>query len=360
MNKEALKILQRLAHGDELLDVRAPVEFHGGHFPHSTNLPLLNDDERAAVGTTYKQEGPDAALRLGHQLVAGERREERVLKWIHFLRDRPQAKICCFRGGLRSQLVQAELRRHGVDRELVPGGYKALRQCAIDQLSQLNRTFFVLAGLTGSGKTELLQLRPHVDLEAAAEHRGSAFGARGLRSPAQAVFENRLAVQLSLVNDPSTSVWIEDESRTIGPLVIPQRLFSLIQDAPMAVIESSRADRAQRLTCQYLSELFSSQDGLVPSESEVERIRQSLHQKLRLIQRRLGGLETQRMTALLDDSVREYAIHGRLSSFWTWVERLLEIYYDPMYQKHLDQHRHRIVFRGSADEWRTWSNLPRV
>jgi tRNA 2-selenouridine synthase len=360
MNDLALQLIQRLADGDELLDVRAPIEFQSGHFPGATNLPLLNNDERAAVGTAYKQQGADAALQLGHQLVDGETRDRRLQGWINFLKDRPEAKICCFRGGLRSQLVQAELGRHGVDREIVKGGYKALRQTAVELLARVGQPLVVLGGLTGSGKTELLKLRPHVDLEAAAEHRGSAFGARGVTPPHQAVFENRLAVDFARVMEATTPIWIEDESRTIGRLVVPSFLFERMQSAPLAVIEVPRSERARRLTQQYLSEMFSAQEGVPPTEIEVEKVRQTLHTKLLQLQKRLGGLETQMLALQLDESVRDFSMTGRFASFWTWVERLLEIYYDPMYLKHLDQNRDRIVFRGSPADWISWSSPSRV
>lgn len=360
MSEAALKHLQRLARGEELLDVRAPIEFVAGHFPGTTNLPLLNDEERAAVGTAYKQEGADAALSLGHRLVSGEIRSQRVQAWLSFLRDRPHARICCFRGGLRSQLVQAELRQWGVDREIIPGGYKALRQACVELLTRFDRPLMVLGGLTGSGKTELLSSQTHLDLEAAAEHRGSAFGARGPASPHQAVFENRLALQILRATDAGNTIWIEDESRTIGRLVLPPNLFKLMQEAQLAVIEVPRAERAQRLTRQYLNEMFSAQDGVRPSQAQVQEIRLSLISKLSQLQKRLGGLEAQRLAEQLEESIRGFARGGEFACFWTWVERLLEIYYDPMYLRHLDQNRDRIVFRGNQEDWKTWSRSPRV
>ncbi|HRK07468.1 MAG TPA: tRNA 2-selenouridine(34) synthase MnmH [Pseudobdellovibrionaceae bacterium] len=360
MNEVALKFLQRLARGEELLDVRAPIEFAAGHFPGTFNLPLLNNEERAAVGTAYKQEGADAALRLGQQLVAGEVRQSRVDAWINFLSDRPNAKICCFRGGLRSQLVQAELRKHGIDREIIPGGYKALRQASVDILAKFDLPIMVLGGLTGSGKTELLASQTHLDLEAAAEHRGSAFGARGLTSPHQAVFENRVALQILRASSHSNPIWIEDESRTIGRLVLPPHLFQRMQEAKLAVIEVPRTERAQRLTRQYLQEMFAAEDGARPNEARLREIQFSLNSKLQQLQKRLGGLETQRLSEQLAESIRGFALSGEFACFWTWVERLLEVYYDPMYLRHLDQNRDRIVFRGNHEEWKTWSRSPRV
>jgi tRNA 2-selenouridine synthase len=256
--------------------------------------------------------------------------------------------------------VQAELLRHGIDREIIPGGYKALRQASVEILDKFDLPIIVLGGLTGSGKTELLATQTHLDLEAAAEHRGSAFGARGLTSPHQAVFENRLALQILRASSQANLIWIEDESRTIGRLVLPPHLFDRMQEAKLAVIEVPRTERAQRLTRQYLHEMFAAEDGVRPSEAQLQQIRFSLNSKLQQLQKRLGGLETQRLSEQLEESIRGFAQSGEFACFWAWVERLLDIYYDPMYLKHLDQNRDRIVFRGHHEEWETWSRSPRV
>ena len=116
-----------LAAGTPLIDVRAPIEFTQGAMPAGINLPLMNDEERAAVGTCYKRQGPEAALALGHKLVSGERRQQRLDAWRAACIAHPQGYICCARGGQRSHIVQAWLRESGVDYPLVVGGYKALR-----------------------------------------------------------------------------------------------------------------------------------------------------------------------------------------------------------------------------------------
>src|SRR5262245_14688215 len=121
------EIFELLLSGTPLIDVRAPIEFQRGSIPGSLNLPLLENEERAAVGITYKTEGPEAAVALGHRLVSGDLREKRIAAWVSFARENPKAWIYCFRGGMRSQLTQGALREVGVGLPIVAGGYKRMR-----------------------------------------------------------------------------------------------------------------------------------------------------------------------------------------------------------------------------------------
>ncbi len=125
--------------GTPLIDVRAPVEFQQGAMPGAINLPLMNDDERAAVGTCYKRQGPEAALALGHQLVCGETRQQRMKAWLNACRQNPAGYLCCARGGQRSHIVQQWLHESGTDYPLIQGGYKALRQAAIQLTEELGK-----------------------------------------------------------------------------------------------------------------------------------------------------------------------------------------------------------------------------
>lgn len=119
-----------------LIDVRAPIEFQQGAFARAVNLPLMIDSERQAVGTCYKQHGQQAALALGHRLVNGKLREQRTAAWLAACAERPAGYIYCFRGGLRSQLVQQWLHEAGVDYPRITGGYKALRNYLLGVLTQ--------------------------------------------------------------------------------------------------------------------------------------------------------------------------------------------------------------------------------
>jgi tRNA 2-selenouridine synthase len=162
-----------------MIDVRAPIEFIKGAFPSSINAPLMNDDEREAVGTCYKEHGSDAALELGHQLVFGDVKAQRLHHWKNLTNTHPDGIFYCFRGGLRSRITQQWLNDIGIDRPYVEGGYKAMRTYLLEQLQQRasEGNFLVLSGRTGSGKTEVINDWPHsIDLEGLAKHRGSAFG----------------------------------------------------------------------------------------------------------------------------------------------------------------------------------------
>lgn len=137
-----------------IIDVRAPIEFEHGAMPAAINLPLMNNDERAAVGTCYKQQGSDAALALGHKLVAGEIRQQRMDAWRAACLQNPQGILCCARGGQRSHIVQSWLHAAGIDYPLVEGGYKALRQTAIQATIELaQKPIVLIGGCTGSGKS---------------------------------------------------------------------------------------------------------------------------------------------------------------------------------------------------------------
>src|SRR4030095_1633636 len=140
-----------------LIDLRAPVEFARGAFARAINLPLLTDNERAAVGTRYNECGQQAAIALGEELVSGPTREARIEAWRSFVATHPAALLYCWRGGLRSAIAQDWLHGAGVDIGRIAGGYKALRQTCLDVIQDFSRAqrLLVLGGRTGSGKTAL-------------------------------------------------------------------------------------------------------------------------------------------------------------------------------------------------------------
>ena len=157
---EARKNLALLKSGIALLDVRAPQEFAKGHLPNSLNLPILSDAERQAVGTAYKQHGSEAATALGHELVSGSVKSNRVQTWADYLTREPAARVMCWRGGQRSQIAQQWLAEQGHTVQRVPGGYKALRQLCIRVLNaaaQSQQPWWVVAGRTGVQKTVLIR-----------------------------------------------------------------------------------------------------------------------------------------------------------------------------------------------------------
>ncbi|MDT9646710.1 tRNA 2-selenouridine(34) synthase MnmH, partial [Pseudomonas sp. JV245A] len=170
-----------------MMDTRAPIEFTKGAFPGVLNLPLMTDQERQRVGTCYKQQGQQAAIVLGHQLVSGAIKEQRIQAWADFARAHPDGLLYCFRGGLRSQIVQQWLKDEaGIAYPRVGGGYKAMRTFLLDTTEQALQQcdFVLLGGMTGTGKTQVLgQLDNALDLEGHANHRGSSFGRRATGQP---------------------------------------------------------------------------------------------------------------------------------------------------------------------------------
>ena len=169
-----------------LMDVRAPAEFVKGAFPQAINLPLMNDSERTKVGTCYKQQGQQAAIELGHALVNGNIKQQRIDAWCQHIQQQPNSFLYCFRGGLRSQLTQQWLQHAGINIPYVQGGYKAMRAFlikTIDSAPEKNQ-ILVISGSTGSGKTEFIhQRKDAIDLEGIANHRGSSFGSQITAQP---------------------------------------------------------------------------------------------------------------------------------------------------------------------------------
>ncbi|VFS45027.1 tRNA 2-selenouridine synthase [Enterobacter cancerogenus] len=220
-----------LASDTPLIDVRAPIEFTQGAMPAAINLPLMDDDERAAVGTCYKRQGPEAALALGHSLVAGATRDERINAWREASLAHPDGFFCCARGGQRSHISQAWLKEAGIDYPLIRGGYKALRQAAIQAtVEQSQKPMVLIGGCTGNGKTLLVKQHAQgIDLEGLAHHRGSSFGRTLTPQLSQASFENHLAVEL--LKKDATRWVLEDEGRMIGSNHLPECLRDRMVEA---------------------------------------------------------------------------------------------------------------------------------
>jgi len=319
-----------------LIDLRAPGEFARGSVPSAINLPILSDTERADVGTTYKNSGQAAAIELGNRLVSGEVRDARLKAWRDFLTRHPDARLFCWRGGLRSETAQQWLKAAGVSAPRVAGGYKALRNACLDALGSATTTkrWVVVGGRTGSGKTLLLQRTPlAIDLEGLANHRGSAFGARDTPQPETANFENQLAVVL--LQHQHSVLLLEDESRTIGRLAIPESWHSKMQSAELIILETDMASRCANIRREYVDEPL--QQGL-PEADLAQRIEDALDR----IARRLGGARHTEVKRLLAEAFD----NGNHSA---WIERLLSWYYDPMYDYQLEKKHQRVTLTGDAD-----------
>jgi tRNA 2-selenouridine synthase len=236
-----------------ILDVRAPAEYAQGHIPGALSLPLFTDEERARIGTMYKQVNPDKAVLLGLDFFGPKMR--RMVEEARKLAPGQEVRLHCWRGGMRSGAVQWLLELGGLQVNLLDKGYKDYRRWALAEMAR-PRQLRVLGGYTGSGKTTVLhalaaQGEPVLDLEKLANHLGSSFGALGQPpQPTQEQFENDLAAALAALPD-DRPIWVEDESRSIGGLGIPNEFFAQMKAAPLLVLDVPREARVQYLAADY-------------------------------------------------------------------------------------------------------------
>jgi tRNA 2-selenouridine synthase len=339
--------------GLPLLDTRAPVEFARGSFPGAVNLPLMNDAERAAVGTCYKQSGQAAAIALGHSLVNGEVKEQRVAAWLAFARQHPAGYLYCFRGGLRSQICQQWMREAGCDYPRVRGGYKAMRRFLLQTLETMyaQQPLLVLGGRTGCAKTTLLQRMPAaVDLEGLAHHRGSAFGKRVGGQPAQIDFENAFAVAALRMSTahPERALLLEDESKLIGRVLLPPNLRLAMKAAPLVLLDAPVEARIEHSFRHYILDNLREWQEVAGSADGFNSFTNDLRQALRNIQRRLGGERHAALQILMERAIANHA-EGNAELHRDWIAELLANYYDPMYDYQLRKNAERIVFRGTTE-----------
>lgn len=300
-----------------LADVRTPAEFEHGHVPGAFNLPIFSNEERVEVGTTYKQQGKEAAILLGFDLTGN--------KWSGFVRQAlefaPDKKIAlhCWRGGMRSGAMAWALDLYGFEVHLVKGGYKSYRRWVLEQF-EVPYQLLVLGGKTGSGKTKILyELQAlgeqMIDLEEIAQHQGSSYGTMNkLVQPTQEQFENNLAEQLIKL-DKERRIWIEDESLTIGKRFIPKALWNQMDAALLIDIIVPHEQRVTSLVKEY---------GVLDKDFLIECTER--------IHKRLGPEQTKHAIA----AIRE----GRMDEFI----RLVLVYYDKTYRTGLARRHTSRVF----------------
>lgn len=294
-----------------LLDARSEGEFAQSHIPGAVNLPILTNSERVVVGTLYKDKGSEAATLKGFELV-GPRFHQIQKEAIRLFPDR-KIIVYCWRGGMRSQILSWLLEMVGFEVFRLKGGYKTYRTFTFEEVRK-ERKLIVLGGKTGTGKTVLLQKLKEkgeqiLDLEGIANHKGSSFGAIGLPpQPSVEQFENLLAENL-FVNDPSIPTWVENESRKIGRLILPDRLYEQMSKAPLIDIQKTREERIDHIAEEY---------GDLPEESLIAAVNR--------LQKRLGGLRTQQAIEAIQEK--------RMAE---WITNLL-IYYDKTYEFDLTHH----------------------
>ena len=343
------------------IDVRSPGEFQQGHLPGAINLPILDDSERAQVGTCFKNQGQEAAILLGHKIVSGENKHRKVQAWLEALKQNPEAILMCFRGGQRSQITQRWLLDAGVSRPLITGGYKACRQYLLDFLNlecQQNQ-MLVISGPTGSAKTHFIkkisQIWPTVDLEKHAVHRGSAFGKMSEPQPQQAVFENRFLFEMLQKVDEAEETQlpfiVEDESRLIGRNVLPDSFFSALRESPVVWIEAPLEKRTENTFFDYVLETPLNQ---VCENEKGIAVFAKYKKALTDIQKKLGGLRTSEIMQMLNESEKLWLNSPQdqrdIESNKRWIQALLRDYYDPMYLHSLEKRQPKVFFKGSFQE----------
>jgi tRNA 2-selenouridine synthase len=306
-----------------LIDVRSPAEFQQGHFPQAFNLPLFDNEERAIVGTIYKNSGRDAAVLKGLEL-AGPKLAGFVKK-LHQLAPQREILVHCWRGGMRSEHMSWLFDQAGFRTALLDGGYKSYRRF-IRQSFFNDVKIIVIGGFTGSGKTDILhQLaisgEQVLDLEMLACHKGSVFGALGQGAqPTNEQFENDIYQQWQAFNQKKR-IWIEDESRSLGSVIIPDPLFDQMSLAPMIVLEISKDERIRRLVKEY-------------AESD----KASLRDALLKISDKLGGTRTKKALEALEKD-----------DFYQVTEQALT-YYDKTYLHALSRRINKDVIHHDLKE----------
>jgi tRNA 2-selenouridine synthase len=245
--------IERTKGNNNLLDVRSPGEFEQGHIPGAKNLVLFSNEERAEIGTLYKQKGRQTAVIRGLEIVGPKLTD--LVNTAKISANNNELCIHCWRGGMRSGFVATLLDMYGVSVFTLKGGYKKFRTLALSSFTE-NRKFYILGGKTGSGKTYILQKLKQageqvVDLEGIAHHKGSAFGALGeLPQPTQEQFENELFFQLANT-DHSKPVWLEDESRLVGHRLSPPPMWENMRASKVFFLEIPFEERLNHIIEGY-------------------------------------------------------------------------------------------------------------
>lgn len=336
------------------IDVRAEIECARGAIPRSCNMPILDTRERELVGTTYKQKGQADAIALGHELVQGQVKSDRVTAWCEFACSRPTTHVYCWRGGMRSNLAAQWMADAGCDVPVIDGGYKALRRYLMQVTDTVasESSLVVIGGQTGAAKTPLLNaLATGIDLEHHAHHRGSSFGRHATDPPCQVNFEHDLAIDLLKTTEqyPGAGLFFEDESFRVGAVSVPMELFGAMRAAPLVIVDMPLGFRIERIYQEYVVDLRREYLELDSEGGELQ-FQQHLLQSLERIQKRLG-LERYKQ---LDGLMREALASAEASAHEAWIHSMLCDYYDPMYQYQMAKSAPRVVFRGDYAEVLDW------
>ncbi len=300
-----LSFIEKSQH-ELVIDVRTPLEFEQGHIIGARNIPLFTNEERVLVGTCYKQQGRQAAILLGFELIGG--------RWANYIRDvetltsTKKIFVHCWRGGMRSGAMAWALSMYGFDVYVLVGGYKKYRRFCIDTLEK-QYPIIILSGKTGCAKTaSLLEMKKMgeqvIDLEGMVHHQGSSFGSKGNEyQPSQEQFENLLAHELNQM-DLKKRIWFENESIVIGRRVIPAGIFEQMRNAQIINMQLPEEERIDFLDRDY---------GRLDKEF--------LKESVLKISKRLGPNETKITLQAIEEN--------RMKDF---IKQVL-VYYDKTYQR---------------------------
>lgn len=303
-----------------IVDARSEGEFEEGHIPAAVNIPLLNNQERVAVGTDYKQKGQHEAIKTAFRMV-GPRLYDIVTAAEKIGNE---LLVHCWRGGMRSANFCQFVGMSKVKTHQLLGGYKSYRHRALESF-KVPLNLVIVGGCTGSGKSEILRALKSIgeqviDLEGLANHKGSAFG--GLMMPPQPTteqFQNNLFEEI-LKLDTGRRVWIEDESIAVGKIFLPQDLWKRMLSSPVVEIQVDKTLRTQRLVAEY---------GQANQQEFLEAMTR--------ITRKLGGQHF--------NAAKEKLLEGDMFSV---IDTLLT-YYDKAYLRGLESKKERIELRVTWD-----------
>ena len=337
IQKITIQQFLQLASQHPVLDVRSPSEYSHAHIPNAISLPLFKDEERKVVGTAYKQQSRQQAIKIGLDYFGVKMRSmvEEVEKMLdvrctmydsssNVHRTSNIVLIHCWRGGMRSAAVAWLLDMYGFTVYTLIGGYKAYRNWVLQQFDQPYQ-FTIIGGFTGSGKTPLInelqkQNQPTINLEELANHKGSAFGYMG-NQPSQEMFENLFASKLSSIQYPASSIqnlvssiqypassiYIEDESQRIGNIKIPNPIWTTMRKSQVVFLDIPFEERLKHIVEEY---------GKLDHTIIIENINR--------IQKRLGGLEAK--------NAINHVLNNDIAACFT----ILLTYYDKWYLKGLN------------------------
>ena len=354
MKQTDIKEFLLLAGQYPVLDVRSPGEYMHAHIPGGYNLPLFSDEERKVVGTAYKQEGREQAIKIGLEYFGVKMRKmveevEGIVLKIKKEKSRPASLVVgngdknivlvhCWRGGMRSAGVAWLLDLYGFEVYVLIGGYKSFRNWVLEQFEQDYR-IKLLGGYTGSGKTEILkQLRAEgelvIDLEGIAHHKGSAFGGLGQpEQPSQEMFENELGIQLHNVSGNVSGqgfIWLEDESSRIGSVNLPPAFWKTMLGASVFFLDIPFEERLNYIVEEY-------------GKFEKKELINSIIR----IRKRLGGQRTKDAIGhILDGDIKEGL-------------KILLSYYDKYYARGLEE-RKRPVTMVACERVAMQTNIRRL